>query len=332
MAIDRWFIGGGAEHTPESARRLVYAATGGAEGVGGPDDLKVTPLDVPGAGVRILTGSGLMKSLYVGGQTQTYMGSVYEQETVSIGATGSGAGRSDLVVMRVEDPFAAGSPWEDPLDPASAQYVHIRVISGVPAGTRRVQDVPGHATDTAITLARVDLPPSTGTVTSANLVDLRTLASPEREDGTIIAYPSGAFTTGRRIPSAPVGYGDWPLEGDERPLLNVPSWANYILVTALVEGAWYAKGNSNTENFIAGTRVRLGDQFSENGIIVKEPTDAGSRGVFAVIGRVEITEEMRGVPQRLSLQGVSSSGPTTGGMFVDYQSCISMSWTFSQSI
>lgn len=184
MAIDRWFIGGGAEHTPESARRLVYASTSGAEGVGGVNDLRVLPLAVPGQGVRVTVGSALMRSRYVGGETQTYMGTVYSQETVSTTPTGSGSKRSDLVVMRVEDPFAAGSPYPEPAtgDIPSAPYVHIRVISGVPANTKKLQDVAAYRNDTAVTLARIDYPVSTGTVTAGMITDLRSVAQPRRSE------------------------------------------------------------------------------------------------------------------------------------------------------
>lgn len=182
MAIDRWFIGGGAEHTQESVRRALYASTSGATGVGGVNDLRVRPLAVPGQGIRVAVGSALIKSNYVGGETQTYMGTVYTEEIVDVTPTGSGSGRADLVVMRVEDPFAAGSPYDPPLedDIATAPYIYIRVISGVPANAKKLQDVPGYQNDTAITLARINLPASTGTVTAAMITDLRSVAQPQR--------------------------------------------------------------------------------------------------------------------------------------------------------
>lgn len=238
MAVDRWFIGGGAEHTPESARRLVYASTNGAEGVGGVNDLKVLPLAVPGQGVSVAVGSALIRSRYVGGETQTYMGTVYQQETVSVTPTGSGSGRSDLIVMRIEDPFAAGSPYNPPLeaDIPLAPYVYIRVISGVPANTTKLQSVAGHANDTGIALARIDYPASTGTVTAGMIVDLRKVAQPRRSE-VVYARPRIAsddtnqrFLTGLTSNGGEVFPGGAGSPNEFR--VFVPEWATRMVIDA----------------------------------------------------------------------------------------------------
>lgn len=330
MAVDRWFFGGGAEHTPESARRLTYAATNGAEGVGGPTDLKVMPLPVPGGAVRVTIGSALVLSRYIGGETQTYMGTVYEQEQLAIAQNDTQSTRSDLVILRVRDPWAAGStdalkPGEDP---ATAQYIWPEIVPGVPAGTTRVQTVPGYQTVSAVTLARIDLPKLTGTVQTAHIIDLRALARPQKSDGTAIAYPDGSTTTGRRTPTGT--YGDWPLINAERPRVDVPLWANSILVTALCEGIWYAGGTNKTKPTVAGTRIGLAGAYSENGIIINGQDDRGDRRVVAIIGKVKLPEAAKGTTQYLALQAAVSSGSDTGSWFADYQSCISITWVFSQ--
>lgn len=239
MAIDRWFIGGGAEHTPESARRLVYASTSGAEGVGGVNDLRVLPLSVPGTGVRVTIGSALIKSNYVGGETQTYMGTVYQQETASVTPTGSTSKRSDLVVMRVEDPFAAGSPYNPPAeaDIPNAPYIHIRVISGVPANTKRLQDVAGYKNDTAVTLARIDFPVNTGTVTAGMITDLRKVAQPQRTE-VVYARPRIAAdeTAGQQfLKGKKSGGGEYFPGGAGSPnqfQVEVPAWATRMVIDA----------------------------------------------------------------------------------------------------
>lgn len=238
MAVDRWFIGGGAEHTPESARRLVYASTNGAEGVGGVNDLRVLPLAVPGQGVRVTVGSALMRSRYVGGETQTYMGSVYQQETVSVTPTGSQSKRSDLVIMRVEDPFAAGSPYNPPadVDIADSPYVYIRVISGVPANTTRLQSVPGYANDTGVALARIDYPVNTGTVTAGMIVDLRSVAQPRRSE-VVFARPRVAAddTTQRFLTATTANGGEYFPGGGGAPNefeVDVPAWATRMVIDA----------------------------------------------------------------------------------------------------
>ncbi|WP_348240077.1 hypothetical protein, partial [Salmonella enterica] len=87
---------------PEVARLLAYAATAGAKGIVTPGDIKVVPLDVPGSSVRVHAGACLIPSEAAGGAQQTYVGRNPSADTVSISATGSGSGRSDLIVARVE--------------------------------------------------------------------------------------------------------------------------------------------------------------------------------------------------------------------------------------
>lgn len=263
MAVDRWFFGGGAEHTPESARRALYASTSGAEGVGAINDLKVLPLAVPGAGVRVSIGSALIRSRYVGGETQTYMGTVYEQETVSTTPTGSGGGRNDLVVMRVEDPYAAGSPYSPPSEPerATAPYIHIRVISGVPAGTKRLQDVPGYQNDTAIALARIVFPASTGTVTSAMIVDLREMAQPRRTE-VVFARPRVADddTTQRFLNGTMANGGEFFPGGGGAPnefQVDIPSWATHMIIDASWMSIYYGKNKNPYGRYW----VEYGDEY-----------------------------------------------------------------------
>ena len=326
MATDGWFIGGGVEHTPESARRLAYAATGGMEGIADSGDLKVVPLSVPGQGVRVLPGSAAIRSRYAGGDTQTYLGAVYQAEQVTVAATGSGGGRSDLVVFVVEDPFVAGSTHPANGVTRPGQVFKIKIISGVPAGTTRLQSVPGQQNTTGIALARIDFPASTGTVTAGMIKDLRKLAKPRQEEDTVIAYPTGAYSSGRAI--QPGAYADWPLINNERPLVEIPDWATTILITAIVGGAWYARlGNSN-ELSVAGTNVAIGGIESEHGIITQSPTDAGNRRDITIIGKVAIPAHMRGTKQRLALRAARSTN--TGSWWVDFQSCVSIKWAFSQ--
>ena len=54
-----WAIDG-ARTSAARARQAQYDATGGAEGVSRPGDLKVSALDVPGLGVQIAGGGALI--------------------------------------------------------------------------------------------------------------------------------------------------------------------------------------------------------------------------------------------------------------------------------
>jgi len=212
-----YFVGGGAQHSPEVARLLAYAALGGAEGIVGPADLKVAPYEVPGTGVRVLKGAALILNRATGGDQQTYAVRNPSVDVVEIAPTGSSGGRSDLIVAQIEDPNMPGEPWQRPEKPESGPYVFTRVIPNVPKGTTRLQDVPGYGGRTAVTLARVDLPASTGTVTSSMVTDLRAMARPRSE---------------RVIVPATIQKAD---------LLNLlPSWQNFpeTQITGIPVPAW----------------------------------------------------------------------------------------------
>lgn len=220
-----WFIGGGAQHSPEVARLLAFAATSGAEGIVTPGDLKVQALAVPGGSVRVAPGAGLIRNRATGGDSQTYVARNPIEDVVAIAATGSGAGRSDLIVAQIEDPFMAGEPWQDPADPTVGPYIFTRVIPNVPAGTTRLQDVAGFSGRSAITLARVDIPASTATVTAAMVKDLRTLALPRqwRETATFAGMASQALTS-------TADFVKFPAEAAAQ--VTVPAWATHVQVTA----------------------------------------------------------------------------------------------------
>lgn len=175
-----WFVGGGAQHSPEVARLLAYAATNGAEGIVSPGDLKVTATTVPSGSINVSTGECLIRNRAQGGAAQTYVGRNPTQDTVSVAATGSTT-RSDLVIAQIEDPFMPGEPWQEPEDVLNGPYIFTRVIPNVPPWATKVQDISGFAGRSAITLARIDIPANTGAITDDMIVDLRQVALPRQK-------------------------------------------------------------------------------------------------------------------------------------------------------
>lgn len=178
MAIEGvpWFPGqAGADVSAEVARLLAY---GLGHGVLSPDALKVSALPTPGAAVRLTPGPAAIEHRGVGGAFQAYIARGVTATDVAIAATGSSGGRTDLVVLRVEDPTMVGEGWQVPADVANGPYVYARVIPNVPTGTTELSQVAGYEGQTAVTLARVTLPANTATVTAAMITDLREIASP----------------------------------------------------------------------------------------------------------------------------------------------------------
>lgn len=299
-----WFIGGGAQHSPEVARLLAYASTSGAEGIVEPGDLKVSALSVPGGAVNIAPGAALIRNRATGGNQQTYVARNPVQDSVQIAATG-GAKRSDLIVAQIEDPFMAGEPWQDPADPTVGPYVFTRVIPNVPAGTTRLQDVPAYGGRSAVVLARVDVPASTGTITAAMITDLRRMALP-REHREV--YMSG--TVGDHIAKS----GAWTDWNVYSPQVFIPEWATRLDLLTTLSGVliWEVLVDGGVRN---GVGTLLG---AEQTVDVDNPTGP-TRHSLTLLAGLAIPAAMRGTYQTIGMQarfGRGTMNMTNGSQVV----------------
>lgn len=233
-----WAVGGGAEHSPEVARLLAHVATSGADGIVTSGDLKVLPLATPGGSVRIMKGAAVLPSRAAGGDQQSYAARNLSEDVVAVTATGSGSGRTDMVVLRVEDSTLAGEPWPDPPSAANGPYVFGRVLQNVPSSAiadnlaaRAWLASQGY---TAIPLAGITLPTSTGTVSSGMIKDLRNLARPRNQPvSEIPAVPNPVTLSSVGVDTV------WPGGG---PTIDVPAWATHVSVTVLIAGIRVATG------------------------------------------------------------------------------------------
>lgn len=172
----------GAEHSAQQFRMMIKDLARDNQGVTTGSDLKVTALATPGGAVQIGDGSAVIagKVSPVQGYYNAYnIGS----DTVDIAATGS-TSRSDMLVLRVEDP-----EYEGNRDPAVDPIVFFEVIPNVSSTATTVP-----AGYSAIPLARIDIPPSTATITNAMIKDLRQIANPRRERVLETYYYSGSLT------------------------------------------------------------------------------------------------------------------------------------------
>lgn len=261
-----WFIGGGAQHSPEVARLLAYASTGAAEGVVSPGDLKVAPTAVPGASVRVLAGAGLILNKAAGGSQQTYVAWNPSEDVVSIAATGSGSGRSDLIVARIEDPNMAGEPWAVPADRANGQYVFTRVISNVTPGTTTMP-----TGQSGIPLARIDIPSSTGTITAGMIVDLRKLARP-RSTSDLLSQA----TPQPLILAKSNTFVNWP---GWNPVWTVPDWATWI--STKIDLASIGGSSFSVDGELrARLDFNVGADLVSGPLLVQIPTNSPSRENF----------------------------------------------------
>ena len=229
MAMERvpYLVGGGFEHSAEVMRAMLAASTSGAEGIVTPGDFKVQPLAVPGTSVRVAPGNALIRNSYGGGQAQTYACRAGSQTEVPIAATGSSGWRNDLIVARIDDPTYQGGSF----DPATFEAARFEVISGVPSDQK---DVSGLGLSyPAIPLARLNVPPSTGTITAAMITDLRSVALP-RLQRHLFTHNLSPEESDYINPTVGDEMGEaWPNVYWE---FSIPTWATRVRVRALLGG------------------------------------------------------------------------------------------------
>lgn len=318
MALDNtpWAVGGGAALGVEVARTLAFASTRGAEGIVGLGDLKVQAQAVPNGTVRVSPGAGLILNRYAGGGQQTYGLRNATQTDVAITATGSGGGRTDLIVARVLDPQYEGAA---PTDPLTFQYSRLVVVQGVPSGTKTAKEL--NLGYPAIALAKVTLPASTATVTAGMITDLRRVAQPRRDRAMVTVFPSAT----QSIPTA--GYSSWPIQSAQRPLVSVPEWATRLDIVAHLSGVKYTKGGASDS--VAGIRTGFANTTpGQNGILIQDAEDTGGRYHYSLVGYHVVDASLRGTDQYINLQAVRSAG--TGLWTADYQTSIVIDWEFSE--
>jgi len=170
-----WYIDQDARHSPKTARFQAWMAARGQQGVITSASCKVSALSTPGAFVTVDPGGFVINSRATAIAFEAYADKFDSQLTLPVTPT-PGASRTDLVILRVENPYAGGvgtGSWPIPADPVGGPYWQARVIEGVTP--TNITDVTSwNNTWTALTLARIKRTNSS-IVQAADITDLRSL-------------------------------------------------------------------------------------------------------------------------------------------------------------
>jgi hypothetical protein len=285
----------GATHSAQQFRMLVRDLAADGEGITRGTDLKVSQRATPGVGVSVGDGSAVVRgraNAFQGTYSACNIGTV----DVPIAATGSGAGRSDMVILRIEDPEYEGS-----VNPATGQVTYFQVISNVSSSATTIPD--GR---TGIPLARIDIPASTSTITNAMVTDLRQIANPRRSR---IQYVHSPATTSTGINNATGAYSYFSTEAGWSP--TIPSWASKVIVSIDIAQLKYS-----VAQFIGSLRATLGASLTLQPVILDDNQTAIRRVTVFVSDTLTIPDAYRGTSQLLRAQACGTTG-NTGTVAVD---------------
>lgn len=292
------------------ARRAEYAAVSGAQGIVQKPDLKVRQLAVPGVGILIDPGVGLVNNDYQDVPNETYVVSNPSSHTIPAieMPAASGSPKSYIVAVVIGDPdfTQTGHPWMGSDDPPvgeeeTFQYVRPTIIE-VSAGATTLD-----VAYPALPLARIDVPASTTTIIDSYITDLRKLARPRQEQQIFVGNPwmNGAP---QYIPSGSA-YADWGA-AQYAPSVKVPSWATRAIVVTSINGVGLA---DSSVNITGGLRTQLG---SVTGYATAFDLPTGRTGAqrenFQTAGTYNVAA-VAGTTQALRVEGFENvpASPTT---------------------
>lgn len=172
---------GGARHDEKVLRLLPYMSFLEQQGVLGPLDCLFRELEIPGPGARLGPGVTNIWTRGAGSVRQSYANSLETDDVINLAGTDASGPRSDLVIVRVEDPNIPGANnglgW-DPTDPVLGPFQFTRIIPDVDPMTTDVVQV--RPLDSAITIGRIDWPTETGTYEDYMFTDLRSSIDNQR--------------------------------------------------------------------------------------------------------------------------------------------------------
>jgi len=283
----------GATHPASQFRMLVRDLARGAEGITEGDDLKVTQRSTPGGGVTVGDGSAVIK-----GRDDAFQGhySACNVGAVDVDLAAAGTARSDMVILRIEDPEYTGT-----LDPEVDQIAYFQVISNVSSSATAIPD--GR---TGIPLARIDIPSSTATITDAMVHDLRKVANPRRQRTLLTQSPTALSTdisgTSGTFANFSTAAG-WSVA--------IPDWATTAILSLSVGQLRY-----NTAAYFGQIRATFGASLTVQAVNLDD-NQSGTRRATVVLGdTLTIPSAYRGTSQTLRFQACGLS-PNTGKVGVD---------------
>lgn len=233
-------------------RRQAWSSTNGASGVTKPLDLKVSAYTVPGAGVNIRTGGGVVESTYAtAGACESY--EFANTATTQLAVPGGLPSQTTYyVIARIDDWHFNQTP--EPADPLTYNYVRPDVVTSAALAS---------VSDPYITLAKIVLPANTAAITNAMITDLRNVANPRTKD-IVIPAPAVSSDVDQVLNSAAVTGEIFPAARIAMQTVDVPAWATRIQIMATAVCINYAAGTNPYGDYWVEWGDTVGSSVKEN--------------------------------------------------------------------
>jgi hypothetical protein len=280
-----------ALHDAATMRMLGYISFAGTEGCVGGADLYVQAQTVPDGTIRVAPGAGAIINRAIGEAYQSYAFRNTAQENIDINPTTPSGPRTDLIVVRVENPYLSGEPWSLPLDLEEGPYVHFRVIENVTSTVTTVKEV--DPTLSAIAIAKVTIPASTGTITQGMITDLRRLSAGLKEE-----YDSSTHCdNGQLLLNTQTTFVHFPNQASYN--LVVPEWATHMSIYSTIDPAVVYNGTVHGIHAAWRWNIANGALFTaETDLDINTPMTSGGQGDYRTMksfaGRIVIDPAWRG--------------------------------------
>lgn len=321
-----WFVGGGAKHSAEIARLAAFLGGAGPnEGIAASGDLKVSQSGTADGNVHMAIGACSVLNRSSNALSQKYICRATQVSDIPIASTG-GAGRSDLVVVSVEDPQYppfSSSGWTT-TQIENGPYVFPRVLSGVPNTAKTPRDAGAtYNNRSMLAIARIDIPAGTTNITSSMIKDLRRLQSPQ--ETTKRSLQPGPASPQFMAVGDTGAYKDFPTNTFQ---VEVPPWATDAAVTITINTVASDAASDYVPRIYFGGLTALSGAWDYNG---NGGTSVGywEKLTFPMYAEFDV-RSLQGQTVTCKPQGIRIFPGNTGQILVDAYAQIAFEVAFSQ--
>lgn len=328
MAVDRvpWAVSTqGVPHDAALARVATFLATGPKRGIvpAGSASGATLPTTTPSSSVRVMPMVAVAPNSYPGRFGESYALRNLSETLVPIRATGSGGGRSDVIIFRVDDPALGGGTVADV---STHDFARFQVVESVSASIVSATQLAAqhNLAFPFVWVARVTLPASTATVT-ASMIDASGRVQIGGQTETAVRTRSGDI--GGRTLVSRTGESFPPVGGQHS--LYVPEWATRMRIRAEWQGIQY-KGGANT---YGAFWVRYGTTDTTKPYF-DSPSDASGTitDSWLLVDDVAVPEDMRGTTVPFHMWASLGSNAPASSVTIQPRSQTLLEVTFRETL